>query len=314
MIVPRDWNFVRSQNYAQQIRDTAIPNATGARFKAGAFCLVIPWLTVLFSLRHSIRHYKPRHRGIVGKAMGFLQAVPLRLLLLICLSAAMIAYQMAIAFRWDLSVVVAVGANVPVVMAWGYGPPVLVLYVQIAYGFAAPNEDKELIRQRRERGETNDRELGIVRKPAWWRRVRGDHLRSMRDKIHQNVNEVGGKRGVGRRAEDAAELQIRLEAERSAVNHGDDGLEMGRLPGHANVGGRDGAGAANTHAERVLQHAAGLLFPNAAARAAARSEDGPPPPYPTEEGRPRPAPRSNSASTTRSIHAQPQQVKSMLDV
>lgn len=336
MAVPRDWNFVRSQNYPQQIQDTAIPNATGARFKVGAFCLVIAWITIIYSLRHSIHHYKPRHRGIFNKATGFLQAVPLRLFLLIVLSAAMIAYQILITFKWDLSLMVAVGANVPAIMAWGYGPSVLILYVQIVYGFVAPNEDKELLRQRRQRGETNDRELGIIRKPAWWRRVRGDHLRTMRDKINQNVNEVGGKRGVGRRAEDAAEMQIRLEAERSAIND-DSGLEMGSLPGHADAPTTT-AGALdprddrytgkNTRrqTERVVQNVAGLLFPNDAAaerarRAAMLSEDGPPPPYPNEERqdrsperRPGSAHRSSSASTTQSTNVQPQQVRSMLDV
>ncbi|KAG6184499.1 hypothetical protein E4U36_001921 [Claviceps purpurea] len=339
MAVPRDWNFVRSQNYPQQIRDTAIPNATGVRFKVGAFCLIIAWITILYSLRHSIHHYKPRHRGIFNKATGFLQAVPLRLFLLIVLSAAMIAYQILITFKWDLSLMVAVGANVPAIIAWGYGPSALILYVQIVYGFVAPNEDKELLRQRRQRGETNDRELGIVRKPAWWRRVRGDHLRTMRDKINQNVNEVGGKRGVGRRAEDAAEMQIRLEAERSAIND-DSGLEMGSLPGHAATTTTAAAAAAaldprddrytgkNTRrqTERVVQNVAGLLFPNDAAaerarRAAMLSEDGPPPPYPNEERqdrsperRPGSAHRSSSASTTQSTNVQPQQVRSMLDV
>ncbi|KAG5932332.1 hypothetical protein E4U53_001384 [Claviceps sorghi] len=295
MVVPRDWNFVRSQNYAQQIQDVAIPNATGPRFKVGAFFLVIAWLTILYSVRHSIHHYKPRRGGLVQRTTGFLAAVPIRFLLLIPLSAVMMAYQIVIAFKWDLSLVVAVGANVPVVMGWGYGPSVLILYVQIVYGFVSPNEDKELLRQRRERGVTNDRELGIVRKPAWWRRVRGDHLRSMRDKIHENVAEVGGKRGVGRRAEDAAELQIRLEAERCAVND-EGGLEMGGRPG-------------NAHGATVR------------ARRAAAPEDGPPPPYPTGEGhrgsreeRPRSSVRSDSASTTRSTRVQAQQVRSMLDV
>ncbi|QPG95491.1 hypothetical protein C2857_000948 [Epichloe festucae Fl1] len=346
LVVPRDWNFVRSQGYAEQIKDYTIPNATSTRFKAGAFCLVIAWATILFSLRHSIHHYKPRHRGILNGAVGFLGAVPLRFVLLIALSAAMIAYQILISFTWDLSLVVARGANIPAVIAWGYGPTVLILYVQIIYGFVAPNEDKELLRQRRERGENNDRELGIARKPAWWRRVRGDHLRSVRDMINQNVNEVGGKRGVGRRAEDPAELQIRLEAERSALN--DDGLELGRLPANSTNPQQDGAGVRklgtsataavdphgqrykgtneSRHSERIVQNAAGLLFPNDAAaerarRAASLMEDGPPLPYPDLERqhrsqgeRPESAHRSNSASTTQSINARPQQVRSMLDI
>ncbi|KAK2616592.1 hypothetical protein QQS21_000415 [Conoideocrella luteorostrata] len=346
MVVPRDWNFARSQQSPEHIRDVAIPNATSARFKAGGFCLVIAWFTILFSLRHSIRHYKPRHRGIFNKTVGFVQSVPLRFVLMIPLAGALIAYQILITFIWDFSLVKAAGANVPVVMAWGYGPSLLILYVQIVYGFAAPNEDRELLRQRRERGDINDRELGIVRKPAWWRRVRGDHLRSMRDKIHQNVNEVGGKRGVGRRTEDDVERDLRMEAERSALNN--DGFEMKSMRNDVSNPRMDRAGIRNLgrtasattdplgerymgknerrHAERITQNAAGILFPNDAAaerarRAASLMEDGPPPPYPNSDvqhgsdtGRPASAHRSNSTSTTQSINAQPQQIRSMLDI
>ncbi|GAO15874.1 hypothetical protein UVI_02051460 [Ustilaginoidea virens] len=332
-----------------QTAEIAVAAATSARFKAGAFCLVIAWLTILFSLSHSIRHYKPRHRGIFNQAFGFAQAVPLRFVLLVALAAALIAYQALISFAWDLSLVRARDANVAVIMGWGYGPSLLILYVQIAYGFLAPNEDKELIRQRRARGDVNDRELGIVRKPAWWRRVRGDHLRSVRDQINRNVNEVGGKRGVGRRTEDDMELHVRLEAERSAVDD-DDGVELGGLPDRPSNPRRERPGVGNLaatrttttahppgvrymgsnerrHAEAIMQNASGALLPSEAAaerarRAAALMEDGPPPPpYSSDETRHRPesqgsgsAQRSNSASTTQSINAEPQKVRSMLDV
>lgn len=346
MVVPRDWNFVRSQHYPEQITGTAIPNATGIRFKVGGFCLVISWFTILFSLYHSISHYKPRHRGIFNRALGFVSAIPLRLVLIISVLAALIAYQIFISFVWDFSIVKARDGNIPAIMAWGYGPSIIIMYTQIVYGFVAPNEDKELIRQRRERGEIDDRDLGIVRKPAWWNRVRGDHLRSMRDKINQNVNEVGGKRGVGRRTEDDMERHVRLEAERSAVN--DDGIELGSMRTASSNPRADRAGARTVgssnaassdpfahrylgkderrHADRIMQGASDVLFPSEAAAERARRatllmEDGPPPPYPREDRRhrsgaqrPGSAHRSNSASTTQSIDAQPQQVRSMLDV
>ncbi|TWU70843.1 hypothetical protein ED733_001692 [Metarhizium rileyi] len=344
MVVPRSWNFVKSQHSVEQTNAVAIPAATSVRFKVGAFCLVIAWLTILFSLRHSIKHYKPRHRGIFNRTVGFVQAVPLRFVLTIPLSLALIAYQVLISFIWDFSLVKADG-SVPIIMAWGYGPSLLILYVQITYGYAAPNEDKELIRQRRERGETVDRELGVVHKPAWWKRVRGDHLRTMRDKINQNVNEVGGKRGIGRRVEDDAERDVRLEAERSAI---DDEIELGRLEDDPHNPRADRAGVhslgrtmsdpddslANPylgknerrHAERVMQSAATVLFPGQelaaerAKRAAELMEDGPPPPYhdkergKSETQRPPSAQRSNSTSTTLSTSAEPQQVRSMLDI
>lgn len=345
MVVPRSWNFAKDQHSVEQINAVAIPSATGARFKVGAFCLVIAWLTILFSLRHSIRHYKPRHRGIFNRAVGFVQAIPLRFVLTVPLALALIGYQALISFVWDFSLVKANG-NVPVIMAWGYGPSLLIIYIQIVYGYVAPNEDKELIRQRRERGETVDRELGVVRKPAWWKRVRGDHLRSMRDKIHQNVNEVGGKRGIGRRVENDAERHARLEAEGAAIN---DDIELSPLRDDPSNPRADRAGVRNLgtttsvssdpltmpyggkndrrHAERLMQSAATVLFPSEelanerARRAAELMEDGPPPPpyhdrerTRSESERPGSAQRTNSTSTTHSINAEPQQVRSMLDI
>ncbi|KHN97519.1 uncharacterized protein MAM_04534 [Metarhizium album ARSEF 1941] len=344
MVVPRSWNFARSQHSVEQTRAVAIPTATSVRFKVGAFCLVVCWLTIMFSLTHSIRYYRPRHRGIFGRAYGLVQAVPLRFVLTIPLVLALIAYQTVISFIWDFSLVKEDG-SVPIIMAWGYGPSLLIIYIQIVYAYATPNEDKELIRQRRERGETVDRELGVVHKPAWWRRVRGEHLRTMRDKINQNVNEVG-ERGIGRRVENDAERDVRLEAERSAING--DTFELSSLRDNPHNPRVDRAGVhilgtttsvtddplanpymgkdSRRHAERLMQSAGTVLFPSQelamerARRATELMEDGPPPPYQdrqrreSETQRPSSAHRSNSTSTTLSVSAEPQRVRSMLDV
>ncbi|KAJ4164055.1 hypothetical protein LMH87_005745 [Akanthomyces muscarius] len=221
------------------------------------------------------------------------------------------------------------------------------MLVQIIYGYVSPNEDKDLIRQRRERGEVIDRELGLVKKPAWWRRVRGEHEElSFRERIFRNVKEVGGERGIGRREEDEMERHIRQEALRMAV---DDGIELPNMPQRQSQNPReDRAGVRDIissqpnsdttplpryegksqrrQTERVVQSAAGVLFPNNEAEAArARREaelfeDGPPPAYTdpargrhTSE-RPDSAHRQNSTSTTNSVSAPPQQVRSMLDV
>ncbi|KAM4055738.1 hypothetical protein HRG_008408 [Hirsutella rhossiliensis] len=339
LVVPRNWTFVELQRSPEQIRTEAIPAATGTRFKAGAFCLVIAWLTIVFSLHHSIRHYKPRHRGLWNRGVGLMRAVPLRFALILPLCLALIAYQAFMSFAWEFSIIKYDGM-VPVIFAWGYGPSVLILYIQIAYGYASPNEDKELMRQRRERGEMVNRELGIVKQPAWWRRVRGDHLGTLRDKIKRNVDEVGGERGVGRRVEDDMERHARQEAERSALDN--DGIELGRV---ARGGASDprvdraGVGSVRTsmrypgksdrrHTDRILETAAGVLFPNdadgqRAQRAAHLTEDVDgvaPPPYSNgerhrSETRTQMAgPRTNSTSTTNSTSAPPQQVRSMLDV
>ncbi len=216
------------QRDPELIKDIAIPTATGSRFKAASFCLVICWFTICFSLRHSILHYKPRNRGMLNRTVGLFKFVPLRFVIIIPLSAALIAYQIFMSFEWEFSLMRFQGV-VPVQFGWGFGPSLLIIITQIIYGYVNPNEDKELIRQRRERGDSLDRELGIVKKPAWWRRVRGDHIEiPFHERIMRNVKEVGGKRGIGRRTEADMERYIRQEAERSAIN--EDGIEMGRLP------------------------------------------------------------------------------------
>ncbi|KAL7791809.1 hypothetical protein V8C43DRAFT_63583 [Trichoderma afarasin] len=332
LVVPRGWSFVEMQRSPEQTLAKAIPTATGARFKAGAFCLVIAWATIVFSLRHSIYHYKPKNRGVLNRTLGLVKAIPLRFVLTIPLTGALVAYQVLISFNWTFSVM-RYGGIVPVIFAWGYGPSLLIIFVQVAYGFASPNEDKALLAQRRQRGETIDRELGIVKKPAWWRRVRGDHLMSMRDKISQNVNEVGGKRGLRARFEDEAERE---------QDAGNDGIEMNNMSQRNNPR-VDRAGVANLSStgpgryngkserrqnERMVESVAGVLFPNSPSDIAAAerlrriaeiSQDGPPPYRDEDRGRSSRHGASNgqrngSADTTNSIAAPPQQVRSMLDV
>lgn len=348
MVVPRSWKFTQLQRSPEQIQDKAIPGATNTRFKIAAFFLFIAWLTIVFSLRHSIKHYKPRNRGIFNRAVGFTRAVPLRFWLIIPLSLATIAYQAFIAWEFKFSLVKFDG-NVAVIFCWGYLPAILILYIQFLYGFTSPNEDKELIRQRRERGETINRELGIVYKPAWWSRVRGDHLLTFKDKLARNVHEIGGGRATGRRVEEAAERHAREEAWANARN--DENIEMHHMhrPLDAASNPRiDRAGVGNLRPqssqtfvapyagknerrrhERNVEAVAGVLFPNNLAEERARREadlalDGPPPYSDTEprgrnqaassSGRPGTSGRSNSTGTTNSITAPPQQVKSMLDV
>ncbi|RFU81827.1 hypothetical protein TARUN_373 [Trichoderma arundinaceum] len=334
LVIPRSWTFVEMQRSPEQTLAKAIPTATGARFKAGAFCLVIAWLSIVFSLRHSIYHYKPRNRGVFNRTLGFVRAIPLRFVLTIPLSGALVAYQVLISFSWKFSVM-RYGGIVPVIFAWGYGPSLLMIFVQVAYGLASPNEDKALIAQRRQRGEILDQELGIVKKPAWWKRVRGEHLYSLRDKIAQNVNEVGGKRGLRARFEDD-ERETPLGGSLAASTR-NGGIEMNSLSQNKNNPRVDRAGVGNInagryngksdrrHNERIVESFAGVLFPNnadadRARRVAEISEDGPPPYRDEDRGRSaRPggspnAQRNDSTDTTNSTTAPPQQVRSMLDV
>ncbi|KAH7129354.1 hypothetical protein B0J13DRAFT_136441 [Dactylonectria estremocensis] len=342
MVVPRSWSFSQKQRSPEQTAAIAAPGATSIRFKVAAFCLVIAWATIVFSMRHSISHYRSRQGGIFRRAFGFTKAIPLRFYLIIPACAGMIAYQGFIAWVWEFSIIRKDGP-VAVIYGWGYGPSLFIIIIQVIYGFASPNEDKDLIRQRRERGDAIDRELGIVKKPAWWRRVRGEHLHTLRDKITMNVNEIGGGRATGRRIETAAERDAREEALASANND----IEMNPVSSRAkqeNNPRADRAGVSvinhqrqhlptpyegksdRRRYERSMQAAAGILFPNSQeadrrAREAELGLDGPaPPPYSdrAERGRnsnrPGSTGRSNSAETTNSITAPPQQVRSMLDI
>jgi hypothetical protein len=340
LVVPRSWNFLKAQSTPEQVTNIAIPAATSPRFKAAAFTLIIAWATIIFSLMHSIKWYKQPRSGFFLKPFDYLRNVPIRLLLLIILSLGTIAYQVFMSFMWEYSIMRYDGV-IPVQYGWGYGPTLVILVIQIAYGFISPNEDRELLRQRRERGEILDRELGLVRKPAWWARVRGDHLLSFRDKLLRNVKEVGTERGIGRRQETDAEREARLEAWAQARN---DGFELSPLNGRdrdANNPRADRAGARRmphhidddstfgppSYATDKSSIKAGAQPgtpaqspPTESSDQAARAftdrvrwlqgEDGPaPPPYRDQARR-----RESSSTNGSTSNAQPQQVRSMLDI
>ncbi|KAK6206882.1 hypothetical protein QIS74_13370 [Colletotrichum tabaci] len=314
LIIPRNWGEIEKQRSPDQTAARAAPNATDGRFKAATFCLVICWLTICFSLRHSINHYYPRDRGLVNKARGCLRYTPWRFLLILPLAACLVAYQGLVSWNFAYSVLNA-KANLAAVYVGGYGPALLILYIQIAYGFLSPNEDRELIRQRRERGTQIDREMGYVPKPAWWRRAKNDdHLvgrMSMRERIAMNVRELGGgaatARGVQRNMETRAEERERADRE----------IEMASMGRGGAGGGSAAAGSMTTTTtttttsaplrpdfdaangatfipytgkserrrnERALNAAADLLFPVAGGasrpdRSSELMQDGPPPSY-----------------------------------
>lgn len=348
MVIPRNWTFAYHQRSVEQELSIAAPAATGPRFKAGAFFLVLAWLTICFSLWHSIRHYKPRNRGVFNRSVGLIRAMPLRFILLMPLSASVIGYQVLISFdfRWS---VMKVDGPVPIIYGWGYGAQLAILLVQVAYGLASPNEDKELIRQRRVRGDATDRELGIVRKPAWWRRVKGEHIvGSFRDRLLKNVQEVGQGVHVGRREEGEMERNIRENmADEARDDEAGYGIELRNVRRNSINPREDRAGARNIRREstgrpepgermdsatssRVLGIASKVLFPDPdevqradreaeaerARRLAYIQGEGPsPPPYrDNNQQRPHSQSRSNSVGTLNSITAPPTQVRSMLDI
>ncbi|KAL7619644.1 hypothetical protein AAE478_010185 [Parahypoxylon ruwenzoriense] len=328
LIVPRNWGPIELQRSPDQTIENAIPTATDGRFKAATFCLFVCWLTIMVSLWHSIRHYEPRNRGWFNRAIGFLGYMPFRFALLLPLALAVVAYQGLAAWEFSLSPL-NVKTNLVAMYLGGYTPSLLIIIIQCIAGFMRPNEDRELIRQRRVRGQAIDQELGLVRKPAWWRRVNGDiPSGSMRDRIMRNVREVGGGRPTARQIERLAERRA-AEAEAETTNR-NSAIEMNEIrrtnslasshrttanppPPYSPYGGK----SEQRKNERTMQMAASLLFPNANAgttttitaergRGLETSNEQP--------RRPGTSERSSSTSSDQSINGPPQQVRSMLDI
>lgn len=344
VVIPRSWTNIQHQRYPEQIILDAIPTATDGRFKAGPFLLVVCWILIIVSLRHSIKHYFPRNRGIINRALGLIRFTPPRFYVLLPLALIIPAFQALIAWEFAYSPMNVKGMNAAI-FAGGYSPTLLIIFAQTVWGFLTPNEDLELKRQRRARGEDLDRELNITHKPGWWRRVReageggvANPNESMRDRIERNVREVGGGRPTAQRSEGR-------RANDSPPQAGET-VEMGSVPtGHpvskqatellavapgdftaarATAARYEGLGE-RTRNQRVTQHAASLLFPNqadAAAATARRHEElmmEGPPPYVEQErqaiqptqGRGR---EPSTVSSGSSITSPPQQIRSMLDV
>ncbi|KAI2635817.1 hypothetical protein GGS26DRAFT_513410 [Hypomontagnella submonticulosa] len=324
LIVPRNWGAIELQRSPSQTVENAIPAATDGRFKAATFCLFVCWCTTMVSLWHSIRHYEPRNRGFFNRIIGFLGYMPFRFVLMLPLALAVVAYQGLSAWEWHLSPLNA-KTNLLAMYLGGYAPTLLIIIIHIIAGFMRPNEDRELIRQRRARGQAIDQDLGIVRKPAWWRRVNGDlPAGNMRDRIMRNVREVGGGRATAQQIERLTSRRA-AEAEAEAANR-NTAIEMNELRRTTSLrsNARESAPAPPPYtpyrgksdqrrSERTMQAAASLLFPGASPGAS------------TDRGRaleieseptrrPGTSERSSSTASGLSTSGPPQQIKSMLDI
>lgn len=293
------------QRTLEQTLSIAKPAATDGRFKAAAFCLLVAWLTIVASLAYSIKLFHPRRKGSVNKTIDSLRAIPLRFYLIIPLALVVVAYQALAAFHFEYSPL-NVSGDIAAIYAGGYLPILLILLVQIIYGWRAPNEDKELIRQRRARGEELDRDLGIVHKPAWWKRVKhGNGPSSMRDIIEQNVNEVGGRTRTGARPANplAAQNADEVELADMSASPRPTGLPPTGIP-------RQEVTSERPRSRLTVQDAADvLLSPSEPAPTRAgvvrEPEDEPPPSYNESTGR---------LGSVSADERQAQNIRSMLDV
>lgn len=332
MIVPRSWTAIELQRSTEQTLTEALPESQDSRFKAGAFFLVVCWLIIVVSLWHSIKHYCPRNRGFLNRGVGFFRFIPPRFMLELPLLACLVGYQAFSTFSWP-NTPLNVHTNVLAMYLGGYAPSLLILWVNCVWGWASQNEDRALQAQRRARGEEINRELGLVRKPAWWRPNQGGGER-MRDRIARNVREIGGGRAT---AKTFAERNAAIAAATPLGNNNDaDVVEMRAMgtPGqHAGMGPRMVVPVGQSKSDRrrteqVAAAAAQLLFPGtniSVDRVRELMQDGPPPEYkppsyreaargPSGADRPGSVGRSNSTGTVDSVTGKPTSVKSMLDI
>ncbi|KAL1636363.1 hypothetical protein SLS58_009856 [Diplodia intermedia] len=129
-----------------------------------------------FHLPQDDRRSRPESGGLMARINSFCAYCPTKLFLALNILAIRIAYALASAWIWDISLM-----KYDVQPGWpyglGYGTTALLLILFNIFGYIDPNEDKVIIEQRRERGHAADAELGITMKPSWWRKAQGDlHL------------------------------------------------------------------------------------------------------------------------------------------
>lgn len=180
MEIPRSWTYIQFQRSPWQQTHYAEPVATDSRFKAAAILSVIAWIVTIVSLHHSLHHYRPKpdSGGMIARINSFCAYCPTKLFLALIILAIRLAYALASAWVWDISLM-----KYDVHPGWpyglGYGPTVLLLILFNVFGYIDSNEDTVIIEQRRQRGQAADAELGITKKPSWWRKAQGDlHLTS----------------------------------------------------------------------------------------------------------------------------------------
>lgn len=293
LIIPRSWGSFEKQRDLDQSNHIAAPAATDIRFKLAAFLLFGGWLTTIFSLQHSIYYYiSHEQEGFLNRFNAVTRHTPAKFVLTLFLSLVMIGYIAAISFRFSISPL-NIHAKLEYIYPLGWGPIALILLVYEVAGYVYPNEDRDLLRQRRIRDVAADEEMGYTRKPRWWSRLHGDNkVGTMQERITANVAEVGGgvptTRGLER------------------------GMEMEDLPSPTR-NERD-----TEHPARdmeVLRMAAGVLFPPRL-DLEGRSRDNPTISRDSEASSVTQVESEQSASTnsTVSVSVPPQQIRSMLDV
>lgn len=197
MVIPRAWTRLEYQRYPGQAEMEAALLATDNRFKAGGFIYLAAFMTIIFSLGHSVWHYEMNHPEEAVKHQSIVKMIPLRFKLTLPVLMGLIVYQIICSFDFSSSPA-KVGTNLIAMYVGGYLPSLVVIILHNVFGLLSENEDKVLIRQRRERDIAIDQEQGRVPKPRWWDLVKFGNLAglSVEERLTRQTEEIQPTRRV----------------------------------------------------------------------------------------------------------------------
>lgn len=152
----------------------AEPSATDIRWKVAGFFAIASWGIILYSLYHSIKHYKENSSALLDKVKIFFKHCPTKFYIYLSILHIRIIYSIASAWTWNISILKHdVSPMWP--FAVGYGSVLVLLLIMNIYGYKEQNEDRILITQRMERGREHDAALGVMKKPGWWSRMHSEY-------------------------------------------------------------------------------------------------------------------------------------------
>lgn len=167
MVIPRGWTKLEYQRSPEQQDTEARPSGTDARIKAGSVLAICAWAVIIFSLQHSIKHYKLHEPGVRGRINAIFVYTPAKIFFSIIVLGVRLAYSVISAWRWEFSLF-KTDVNPIWPFALGYLPTVIILIIFEVAGFFERNEDLTILEQKRLRDDAANTELGIVKRPSWW--------------------------------------------------------------------------------------------------------------------------------------------------
>ena len=206
MAIPRSWAAVDEQTSPEQTAVGARPAATDSRFKAAALFALLAWCVTCYNLHHSLHHYRRMNRGPIRRVGGMIRDIPIKFLLMLPLTLVVIAYAAASSVVFDVNLI-----KFDVNDGWMYGlghlPILLILAVFEVFGHLDENEDRVLLRQRRDRGRGIDAELGVQRKPEWWNKRHAEAYMSPDKRLKALTQEVGGDSATQRNVDGPPKME-----------------------------------------------------------------------------------------------------------